>query len=221
MCTFDLRSAYHHNSITHEHKTYLGFSHFDGTRKLYYTYEVLPFGISIFTKLLRVLVQLWRSMGIQIILYLDDGILAADTPEACKRASEKVRSDLNDLGFLLADEKCVWEPKQIAIGLGHVLDTTSSQILITEDRIIKTENFLTEITSRINTGNLWIRAKALSSAIGQIQSMKNALDFNVDLMTKFSHMCVEGKASWSSKVLMSSNVVDKINFWLQNIRINN
>ena len=225
MCTFDLRSAYHHISINHEHKTYLGFSHFDGTRKVYYTYEVLPFGIStagfIFTKLLRVLVQHWRSMGIKIILYLDDGILAADTPEACKRASEKVRSDLNDLGFLLADEKCVWEPKQIAIGLGHVLDTTSSQILITEDRIIKTENNLTEIMSRINTGNLWIRAKALASAIGQIQSMKNALDFNVDLMTKFSHMCVESKASWSSKVFMSSNVVDEINFWLQNIRIKN
>ena len=143
MCTFDLRSAYQHISITHEHKTYLGFSHFDGTRKVYYSYEVLPFGIStagfIFTKLLRVLVQHWRSMGIQIILYLDDGILAADTPEACKRASEKRRSDLNDLGFLLADEKCVWEPKQIAIWLGHVLDTTSSQIRITEDRIIKTE----------------------------------------------------------------------------------
>ena len=72
-----------------------------------------------------------------------------------------------------------------------------------------------------NTGNLWIRAKALASAIGQIQSMKNALVFNVDLMTKFSHMCVESKASWSSEVLMSSNVVDEINFWLQNIRIKN
>ena len=50
-----------------------------------YTYEVLPFGIStagfIFTKLLRVLVQHWRSTleVINIILYLDDGVIAADT----------------------------------------------------------------------------------------------------------------------------------------------
>ena len=65
--TWDLKSGYHHVDICLEHQMYLGFSWpFSGMLR-YFTFTVLPFGLSsacfCFTKLLRPLVSRWRSMG--------------------------------------------------------------------------------------------------------------------------------------------------------------
>ena len=66
--TWDLISGYHHVDIAAEHRIYLGFSRTfqDGMRR-YFTFTVLPFGLSTacfcFTKLLRPLVKRWRSIG--------------------------------------------------------------------------------------------------------------------------------------------------------------
>ena len=64
---WDLRSGYHHVYVFVEHQTYLGFSwRFNGVPR-YFTFAVLPFGLSraccCFTKLLRPLVKRWRSMS--------------------------------------------------------------------------------------------------------------------------------------------------------------
>lgn len=76
---FDLKSAYHHIPITENHKTFLGFS-WDSK---FYVFNVLPFGLStagyIFTKVLRHLVKVWRSKGLRVVLYLDDGFVVTES----------------------------------------------------------------------------------------------------------------------------------------------
>ena len=61
MCTFDLKSGYHHIDIHEQSQTYLGFS----WKGDYYIFTVLPFGLStacyVFTKMLRPLIRLWRA----------------------------------------------------------------------------------------------------------------------------------------------------------------
>ena len=76
--TWDLESGYHHVDICLEHQMYLGFSwQFKGMLR-YFTFTVLPFGLSsacfCFTKLLCLLVSRWRSMGHNSFIYLDDGL---------------------------------------------------------------------------------------------------------------------------------------------------
>ena len=79
--TFDLKSGYHHVDISANHWRYLGFSWNDR----YYLFKVLPFGLStacyLFTKPLRPLVHYWRSKGIRVVVYIDDGIVAAESFE--------------------------------------------------------------------------------------------------------------------------------------------
>ena len=91
-CTFDLRSAYHHIDIFDSHRTYLGFSQNTSSGRKYFVYNVLPFGIStagyVFSKTLRELTKNWRSQGHKVILYLDDGIIAAKNEEECKKNSK-------------------------------------------------------------------------------------------------------------------------------------
>ena len=75
---FDLKHGYHHVGIFPEHQEFLGFAWPKDGKLDYYKFRVLPFGLStacfLFTKVLRPLVERWRSYGMHIVLYLDDGI---------------------------------------------------------------------------------------------------------------------------------------------------
>jgi len=74
MFTFDLKSGYHHLDIFSEHWQYLGFA---CPVTKYYTFTVLPFGLSTaFTKLMRPLIKLWQGRGLMAVVYLNDGIIA-------------------------------------------------------------------------------------------------------------------------------------------------
>ena len=65
--TCHLKSGYHHVDICPEHQNYLGFAWSFSSIVKYFTFAVLPFGLSracfCFTKLMRPLVRCWRSMG--------------------------------------------------------------------------------------------------------------------------------------------------------------
>lgn len=100
---FDLRSGYHHLSIQETDRQYLGFAwEFNGKIR-YFVFNVLVFGLStapfILTKLLRPLVRHWRGGGLQTVVFLDDGIFHGSTIEQYKTTAEKIKSDLDQVGF--------------------------------------------------------------------------------------------------------------------------
>ena len=105
-------------------KKYLGFSWLENNITNYYTFTSLPFGLSsacfIFTKIVRPLVKFWRSKGVLIVVYLDDGLGFADSEESCNYMSGKVLTDLLSVGFLPNYEKSVWKPQRSLEWLGFV-----------------------------------------------------------------------------------------------------
>ena len=103
--TWDLKSGYHHVDICLDHQNYLGFAWpFSGIVR-YFTFAVLPFGLSracfCFTKLMRPLVKRWRLMGPTSFIYLDDGF--GSQPDTCSvRGTSLIqRKELSSSGFLL------------------------------------------------------------------------------------------------------------------------
>ena len=118
--TWDLRLGYHHVDICVEHQTYLGFSwRFNGVPR-YFTFAVLPFGLSsacfCFTKLLRPLVKRWRSMSHSSFVYLDDGF--GSQPDQCSAAAAAVsqKRELNSSGFLVNEDNPIGIPCKLANG---------------------------------------------------------------------------------------------------------
>ncbi len=111
MFSFDLKSGYHHIDIFNEHWEYLGFSWTgkDGVKR-FYVFVVLPFGLCtagyIFTKVCRVLVKFWRKHGNKVVVYIDDGIGAAESLEGCGKSSEFVRLSLLKAGFIANSNLC-------------------------------------------------------------------------------------------------------------------
>ncbi|KHJ78691.1 hypothetical protein OESDEN_21686, partial [Oesophagostomum dentatum] len=92
----------------------------------YSPFLMLPFGLSsapmIFTKLMRPLLAKWRSHGHKIAVYLDDGLIWSNTAHRCEESIEVVKKDLEDAGFVVAEEKSTWVPVQKIIWLGHEID---------------------------------------------------------------------------------------------------
>ena len=102
---FDLKSGYHHVEIFPEHGRFLAFSWGFGDGVIrYFQFAVLPFGLSsapyLFTKLFKPVIKMWRSNGIPIVVFLDDGLGGGATELTAKIHSLKVHSDLISLVLL-------------------------------------------------------------------------------------------------------------------------
>lgn len=112
--TWDLKSGYHHVDISPDHQKYLGFAWPFNGRLRYFTFTVLPFGLSsacfCFTKLMRPLVRRWRSMGHVSFVYLDDGFGSQPERTSAAAAAFIQRKDLGSSGLLVNEEKSHWVP---------------------------------------------------------------------------------------------------------------
>ena len=148
MTKFDLKSGYHHLDIFSEHRKYLGFgwTFKDGVQR-FFQFNVLPFGLAtaqyIFTKLLRPLVKLWKSRGFHCVVYLNDGLYIEETYNIAEHAAHHIQGDLHAAGFIVAEEKSIWEPIQVIEWLGFKWDAKAGTISVRDKRITKTLNYLT------------------------------------------------------------------------------
>ena len=175
--TYDLQSAYHIISIFDIHRTYLGFS----WRGLCYVFNVLCFGLStagfIFSKLMRCPVKYFRSQGHKVVMFLDDGMGGHAEREKAVLLSEHVHKTLINLGFLISEDKCEWEPKQSATWLGHFWEMVGNKIHIAEKRILRLENAIDSLLFQMQTEKVWIvPVRFLASVVGQIVSLQQVFE---------------------------------------------
>ena len=61
---------------------------------------------------MRPLVRFWQGKGLKVILYLDDGIVSVKGEEQAMSASNQVKTDLENAGFIINAEKSIWAPSQ-------------------------------------------------------------------------------------------------------------
>jgi hypothetical protein len=219
--SFDIRSAYHHVMIFPDHRTYLGFSWENNGKIHFYVFNVLPFGIStagfIFTKLLRVAVKKWRSLGYRVVLFLDDGIGGDSTYCSAMKMSDFVHDDLGRFGFIIAEDKCNWLPRQRIVWLGYLWDTLNSIFRVTDERIQKTLKLLQNLVEQISEGKLIFPVRTVASLIGQLISMQSAIGPVVRLRSRSLYECVASRASWEAPIMINSRALDELLFWKENL----
>ena len=137
MATFDLKSGYHHVSIHKKYQQYLGLC-WNGN---YYMFVVSPFGMSvsglIFTKIVRELVRKWRTAGIAIVMYIDDGIIVAPDEIALDKVVRVIRKDLLESGFIVNNEKSHWEASHKVAWLGFQLDSKENVFTVPADKMLR------------------------------------------------------------------------------------
>ena len=220
--SFDLKSAYHHIEIFEHHRKYLGFQwQINGINK-YFVFNVLPFGISsaafIFTKLMRKVVQHWRSLGFHVIMYLDDGLSGHNNFSEASAISKSIRCDLHELGFITAESKSVWVPQQNIKWLGFEWDMTEGILKVTSERMDKMIQCIQDIQDKIVSGRTRFRVKFVASIVGQIISMEAAIGNAVRFNTRFLYQDILARTSWNSSIELSSQSLRELEFWKNNSR---
>ena len=215
--TFDIKSAYHHIEIFESHQTYLGFQWQYHGKTTFFVFNVLPFGLStapyIFTKILKPAVNHWRSSGIKVCMFLDDGLGGNSSFESTKVDAGTVETSLCALGFVLSSTKCHWQPALIQTWLGYVLNMFENKLYVTQSRIMNLKESLSTILVKPDR----VTARDLSRVTGSIISMSKAIGPSVYLHTRHLYYAIESRQSWESIIFCSSKVIDELKFWSTNV----
>ena len=214
--TWDLKSGYHHVDICLDHQKYLGFAWpFSGVVR-YFTFSVLPFGLSsacfCFTKLLRPLVRRWRSMGHISFIYLDDGFGSQPDSFPPGAASLIQRKELSSSGFLCNEEKSHWTPMQIGEWLGFVIDSFSLSFRTPEEKVSKLKGLL---DSAIQAG--YSSFRKLARIAGTIISVALVVGPISRLLTRQMYFTIETRSAWDNIIHFSPGLLLELKFWYCNI----
>lgn len=133
--SIDLKDAYFHIPIYPPHRKFLRFA-FKG---IAYEYLVLPFGLSlsprVFVKCTEAAIAPLRERGIRLATYIDDWLLAAQSPQQTLAHASLLMAHLADLGFTVNREKSVLVPTQSINFIGLTLDSAAFRARLSAERV--------------------------------------------------------------------------------------
>ena len=106
----------------------------------------------------------FKSEGSQSYYVLVDGIGGHQDLSIAIKLSDCTRQTLGEFGFLLADEKCNWEPSLKIVRFGHLLDMQSYDLFITEERIKRLQIKIDSVLNQLRTNSkMLLHVKVLAS----------------------------------------------------------
>ena len=165
MAKIDLKDAYLTVPMHPSTAKYLRFQ-WKGT---VYEFTSLPFRLApaplVFTKLMKPVVSLLRKWGIRILLYLDDMLIMAKSPELLKQHLQVVTTLLAQLGFVLNLKKCVTSPTQIIEFLGFLINSITMTLSLPSEKVGKLQK---ECRHTINLKS--VSGRHLAHLIGMMTS---------------------------------------------------
>ena len=133
--SIDLKDAYFHIHIYPPHRKYLRFA-FQGVT---YEYLVLPFGLSlsprVFVKCTEAAIAPLRETGMRLAMYIDDWLIAAQSPQHIQAHTSLLTSHLAALGFTVNWDKSVLTPTQSITFIGLSLDAAAFRARLSAERV--------------------------------------------------------------------------------------
>jgi hypothetical protein len=133
--SIDLSDAYLHIPIHTDFRKYLRFVH----RGIVYQFKSLPFGLSdspyVFTRVIKAMLKVAQSNGIQIGAYLDDWLNRGFSPSRVDFNHKWLELLCLNLGLLVNREKSEPIPTQKPVFVGILWDLVSGRMFPTQKRI--------------------------------------------------------------------------------------
>jgi Reverse transcriptase (RNA-dependent DNA polymerase) len=207
LLTFDLAQGYHHVSMADSAKGWMAFR----INGQWFRYRVLPFGLKwspwIFTKLTRVMLQYWRSLGVMITAYMDDFSAVAPTKDELLMVRDTIIAPtLERLGWVRETTKGQWEPVQAAEVLGFQVDLLAGRLYIPKAKLRNAEVICKQPVGRM------LSKKELASLVGVLSSLKKAAPL-IQLYLREAYMLIgrpRTQQGWKSQVQLTQAVVSDL-----------
>jgi len=106
-----------------------------------YQFKCLPFGLCtaprVFTKILKPSVEMLRSLGIRLVIYMDDMLLMASSKQTLTEHVQLSIYLLENLGFIINSRKSILCPSQEIEFLGMLLNSSTMEIKLPGEKIKK------------------------------------------------------------------------------------
>lgn len=135
MTKVDLKDAYFMIPVSMNQRRLLRFQ-WQGTT---YQFNCLPFGLSsapwVFTKTTRPIVTILRTLGLRLIIYIDDILLMADSVLTAKAHTAALIFLLENLGFIINLPKSLLDPTQEIDFLGFTVNSVTMEIKVPGSKI--------------------------------------------------------------------------------------
>ena len=129
---------------------------------------------------MRCLVKYWRSFGIKLSCFLDDGLGTATSLDVATQEATLVRNTLLAAGFLINEEKSVWSPTRTITWLGVQFCSDVGMLQISQDRTVSLQEFLDKVIHALP----YSTPRTLARLCGKIISTKYVLGNVVQLKTR-------------------------------------
>jgi len=144
MGKLDLKEAYYLIPVDKSNRKYLRFSFNDSL----YEFNCLPFGLNtapyVFTKILKPVVGYLRNLGFLSVIYLDDLLLIGNTYSECSANINASVELLQNLGFIVNEEKSCKIPSKNCKFLGFVLNSQTMTLELPSDKRCKIRDQITK-----------------------------------------------------------------------------
>lgn len=207
--TVDLKSGYHHVDINPSFWQYLDFE----WQGRYYVFCQLPFGLAtacfVFTKLIKQLVQYWRSLGIRLIPYIDDFLFITSSAAEFAEVQAQVLADFARAGFILSFEKCQLQQSFVVKFLGFIIDSMHGVFRLSARQKTKLREAITACRSNPSR----VPAKLLARVTGFITSMSLVTGSVSGLFSRFLHRALNTRSSWRGHVALDPESLAELDFW--------
>lgn len=184
----------------------------------HYQFRTLPQGLScspqVFTKLLKPTFAYLRSMGHSSVPYIDDSLLRAKTKEQCQVNVTETIHLIDKLGFTVHPIKSVFDPVQIIVFLGFILNSITMRVMVTEERI---ENLIKLGTTIISRQKVTIRefAQLIGKMVACEPGMQYAPLYYKDLEHEKDHHLKQCKGNYDEHIVISDNSREMISAFLK------
>ena len=144
-----------------------------------YKFTCLPFSLSlapwVFTKTLKLAVGLLRELGIQMVCYIDDMLILAESRSIAQDQVSGVVYLLECLGFTVNFKKSVLEPTQTLEFLGITVDTVQMTLSLPPSKIKKIR-----AEARKLQDEPLISAHSLARLLGRMNAASHQLPYSTD-----------------------------------------
>jgi hypothetical protein len=190
--TLNISSAYHHVEMAPSATPFLGFE-WMGT---FYCFEVLPFGLSsapwLFTTIMGHCTRFLRSIGTDLISYLDDLIFAAGSAHGALTSAQRMIAVLGEFGWLIHPTQCVGtsEPAHLFVALGTLVDLATHTYSVPPATV---DRLLTGITALL-TGPPSVGVRSVARVKGLLTSTWVATGVPTRVRTRELDRVIESRA---------------------------
>jgi len=216
MVKVDLKDAYFTIPIHLDHQPYLRFT----VGQEHYQFTCLPFGLSCapwaFTKVMKPVAIFLRSMGVRMVVYIDDILLMADTAAQVKTHLEALMFLLTSLGFVINMPKSVTIPTQQIEFLGMKVDSVSLQLSLPGEKL---HHIRMEVSQHLQKSQ--VTARQVAQLIGKLHAASQAVlpaplfyrSLQGDLQRALSH----SNQNYNTMLSLSPQAREELAWWQEKL----